>query len=162
MIIVHSMSLRSLQETFEARASEWMLTGAIISLALVFLINDSMFYGPNFRGLRDIMNSRMGWVVLLLSVGLMRFTVLVINGAYWRTPHFRSLTAFLSAGVWFLFFFGFVNNGSVMMAIMPWVFFLDAYNAKRAGREAGHSEFVQRAIRKKKQEQSDARMANVT
>jgi len=142
MVIVHS--IRSLQETFEARASEWMLTCAIVSLGLVFTFNSSMFYGSSFEGLRSIINSQVAWASILLSVGMLRLCVLCINGLYYRTPHFRSFTAFVSSGVWFLFFIGFVRNGSMLMALMPWIFLLDAYNAKRAGREAGTSEYVQR------------------
>ena len=155
MIIVHSFE--SLKESFEARASEWSLTGVMVSLALAFLFNEGLFYRDTLEGMRDIINSRFAWITIMSFVGLTRFAVLIVNGAYWRTPHLRSLTAFLSAGIWFLFFMGFVRNGSLMMAIMPWVFLLDAYNAKRAGREAGKSEFQQRYIRKR--EQVDARMA---
>jgi hypothetical protein len=156
MVIVHTF--RSLQDTFEARASEWMLTGVVLSLAVVFTLNEGMFYRESFEGLRSILNSRFGWALILAVVGLVRLSVLTINGSYWRTPHLRSLTAFLSAGVWFLFCAGFARNGSVMLAIMPWVFMLDAYNAKRAGREAGQSEFFQRH-RRQKQDTLNAGMA---
>lgn len=142
MIVVHSF--RSLQETFEARASEWALTGVMISLSLVFLLNDEMFYRSSFDGMRGILDNRYGWALILAVVGLTRLAVLIINGSHWRTPHMRSLTAFLSAGVWFLFCAGFIHNGSIMIAIAPWIFFLDAYNAKRASHEAGRSEYMQR------------------
>lgn len=142
MIIVHSV--KSLQETFEARASEWVLTGVLLSLSLVFLLNNEMFYRDSFDGLRNILNSRIGWATVMAAVGLVRLSVLIVNGAHWRTPHLRSLTAFLSAGIWFLFCAGFARNGSIMIAIAPWIFLLDAYNAKRASREAGKSEYIQR------------------
>lgn len=142
MIVVHSF--KSLQETFEARASEWALTGVMISMSLVFLLNEEMFYRSSFEGMRNIFNSRYGWAAILAVVGLTRLSVLIINGSHWRTPHMRSLTAFLSAGVWFLFCAGFARNGSIMLAIAPWIFLLDAYNAKRASHEAGKSEYMQR------------------
>jgi hypothetical protein len=147
MIIAHSF--HSLRDTFEARASEWALTGVLLSMALVFLLNDAFFYKEHFSGLRDIANSRGFWAAILTFVGLTRLSVLVINGSYYRTPHWRSATAFLSAGVWFLLFMGFLRNGSIMAAIAPWIFLLDAYNSKRAGREAGMSEFIQRHVKKR-------------
>lgn len=146
MIVVHSF--RSLQETFEARASEWVLTGTVLSLAVVFFINDEMFYRDSFQGMRSIIDDRLVWAFLCLIIGAIRLSVLFINGMYWRTPHFRAATAFMCAGIWFLFLISFMRNGSIMAAIMPWVFLLDAYNVKRASREAGKSEFIQRYVRK--------------
>lgn len=154
MIFVHTW--RSFNQTFEARAPEWVLTGAMISLSLVFFLNDTVFYQETFEGLRNILNSRYSWGLILGMIGLSRLSVLVINGSYWRTPHLRSFTAFLSAGIWFLFCVGFARNSSVLVAILPWVFLLDALNAKRAGHEAGKSEFIQRYLR---QEQVNAGMA---
>lgn len=157
MIVAHSFE--SLKNTFEARASEWALTGVLVSMAVVFLVNDTMFYGENFSRLREILDSRFGWAAVFSVVGLVRLAVLVINGAYWRTPHFRAATAFFSAGVWFLLFLGFVRNGSMMAAIAPWIFLLDAYNIKRASHEAGKSEFIQRHV-KNRQGRADAELAH--
>jgi hypothetical protein len=148
MIIVHSLSLESLRETFEARASEWMLTGATLSLAFVFFLNIKMFYSEAFEGLREINNNRFFWSLTLFVVGAIRLSVLLINGSYYRTPHMRSITAFFCAGIWFMMIIAFARNGSMMIAIAPWIFFLDAYNTVRAAREAGTSEFRHRYIMK--------------
>lgn len=127
----------------------------MISLSVVFFLNDTMFYRESFEGMRNLINHQVTWAFLFLTIGLIRLIILLINGAYWRTPHFRAVTAFLSAGVWFLLTIGFIRNGSVLAAILPWVFLLDAYNIKRASREAGKSEYVQRYM-KTKQEKFDA------
>ena len=156
MVIVHSFE--ALQETFEARASEWALTAAILSLAFVFFMNGHMYVQPEFSGLRDIINSQAVWAWIFLLIGSTRLMVLLINGMYWRTPHFRAITAFLSTGVWFLFCVGFARNGDILIALMPWVFFLDAYNTKRAAREAGKSEYIQQYL-KKKQDRTNAGFA---
>ena len=154
MVIVHNMSIQSLRETFEARASEWMLTGATLSLAVVFFANEGMFTREAFEGLRDINDSRILWAIAFAVIGIIRLTVLIVNGAYWRTPHFRAATAFLCTGIWFALCAGFARNGSVLIAIVPWIFFLDAYNTRRAAKEAGKSEFIQRYI-KNKQDTTD-------
>lgn len=142
MIILHTV--RSLSTTFEVRASEWMLTGAMLSLALVFFTNETMFFNYEYAGLRYLLNSSQSWAWVFLLVGLLRLSVLTINGAYWRTPHLRALTAFLCSGVWFFMCVAFLREGSVVAAIIPWVFFLDVYNVKRASKEAGKSEYIQR------------------
>lgn len=149
MVIVHNVSLSSLRETFESRASEWMLTGATLSLAAVFFVNEGMFLREAFEGLRGMNSSRFFWGFIFAIIGLIRLTVLLVNGAYWRTPHFRAATAFLSSGIWFVLCAGFARNGSVLIALVPWIFFLDAYNTRRAAKEAGKSEFVQRYLKNK-------------
>lgn len=148
-VIRRKRTAEQLRETFEARASEWMLTGATISLAIVFFANEEMFMREAFQGLRDISENRLMWATAFAVIGVIRLTVLIINGAYWRTPHFRSATAFLSTGIWFMLCVGFARNGSVLIALVPWIFFLDAYNTRRTAKEAGKSEFIQRYIKKK-------------
>lgn len=144
MIIVHNLSLESFRQTFEARASEWMLTGAVLSLAAVFLFNREMFYGEAFEGLRSINSNQNFWTAAFAIVGMVRLSVLLVNGHYYRTPHGRAVTAFLSGGVWFMLCVGFARNGSVLIALSPWIFFLDMYNTVRAAKEAGKSEFNHR------------------
>jgi len=145
-IIIHSF--RSLQDTFEARASEWAFASMLILMSGVFFVNDGMLYQQAFDGLRTIAKSQLVWAFVFLIMGILRLTVLIINGAYWRTPHLRSLTAFLSSGLWFMLLIGFLRNGSIMTAVMPPLFLLDAYNAKRAAKEAGRSESVRYYFRK--------------
>lgn len=134
MVIIHAW--QSLSDTFEARASEWAMSAAILCLGLVCVVNTELFLAPNFHGLTEWL-SQQTWAILFLLVGTARLTVLLINGAYWRTPQFRSIFAFISAGVWFQLLLGFAANISFALAIMPFLFLLDAYNALRAAREAG-------------------------
>jgi hypothetical protein len=132
--IAHSW--QSLSDTFEARASEWALAGAMLCLGLVSALNADLFTDPAFRGLTDWASQPM-WALGFLTVGILRLIVLLVNGAYWRTPQFRCLFAFISAGVWFQLLLGFAANLSFFLAFLPWIFGLDVYNAVRAGREAG-------------------------
>ncbi len=134
MVIIHAWE--SLSDTFEARASEWALSAATVCLGLVCLFNSDLFVNRAFRGLSEWAGQD-AWAIGFLLVGIARLTVLLINGAYWRTPQFRSAFAFLTAGVWFQLLLGFAANFSFLLAIMPWLFLLDTYNAMRAGREAG-------------------------
>lgn len=147
-VIIHSF--QSLQETFEARASEWACASILVLLSLIFTFNDTMFHQQNLEGMRTILNSQLGWAIVFFLIGITRLTVLVINGAYWRTPHFRALTAFLSVGVWFMIVTAFVRNGSLVLAFSLPIFVLDAYNVKRASKEAGQSEFIRRHLTRKR------------
>lgn len=139
MLIVHAWE--SLNETFEARASEWCLGAATCTLALVSFLNVDLFKSPGFDRLADVA-AQQTWAWIFLVFGGARITVLLINGAYWRTPLFRALLAFFTAGLWFQLTWGVAANWSFGIALMPWLFVLDTYNALRAGREAGVAQFL--------------------
>ena len=70
--------------------------------------------------------------------------VLLINGAWWRSPHLRALMAFLSCFVWWQMSSDLVPNFALGFALLPPILALDAYNAIRAGREAGVAHYIQR------------------
>lgn len=141
--MVFIYTLQSLKETFEARASEWMLAAATVSLAIVLFYNPTMFADrpAGFSGLSSLASQPIwGWGLLI--VGGMRLVVLFINGGWWRTPHFRAGLAFLTCFAWFYLSVGFARNLSLGIAFFPWVFLLDAYNSVRVIREAGVAQYL--------------------
>lgn len=141
MIINHTWS--SLNQTFEARASEWALAAITVCLGLVCLLNLDLFDNPIYHYLRTWANPEI-WGSIFVLIGASRLTVLFINGGYWRTPHFRSIFAFTCCFLWFQLSLGFASNLGFGLAVYPWLFFLDAYNALRAGREAGIAQYLQK------------------
>lgn len=140
MVIIHSWT--SFQQTFEARASEWFLGAITASLAIVTMLNDDLFQGLNFVGLKSVF-SQDTWALIFLVLGVSRIIVLIINGNYWRTPHFRCAMAFFSCFLWFQLALGLAPNMSLGLAVFPWLFLLDAFNALRAGREVGMAQVIQ-------------------
>ena len=146
MVIAH---WNSLVLTFRTRASEWMLGGAIMSLGLLFRFRPTMFVDDGFRSALDIAPQTV-WAWGLTVIGVVRLTVLLINGAWWTTPIFRSITAALSCFLWFQLFLGFMPNFSIMFALTPWLFMLDAFNAIRTGKESGITLFHTRKVHKRR------------
>jgi hypothetical protein len=140
MITVHAWE--SINETFEARASEWALACVMFSLGVVSAVNEDLFASSNAFGVLARWATQETWALIFLSVGFVRLCVLFVNGGYWRTPHFRSALAFASCFVWFQLVLGFAPNVSFLLATMPWVFLLDAYNALRSAREAGIAQYL--------------------
>lgn len=141
MIINHTWS--SLNQTFEARASEWALAAITLCLGLVCLLNLELFDNINYQYMKSWANQEI-WGSIFVMIGALRLTVLFINGGYWRTPHFRSMFAFACCFLWFQLSLAFMSNFGFSIAIYPWLFFLDAYNALRAGREAGIAQYLQK------------------
>lgn len=146
MVIAHAWE--ALRATFRTRASEWMLGGACMSLGLLFIIRGDLFsLDRNFDYIRTIAPQYVwGWGAMV--IGAFRITVLLINGAWWPTPIFRSLTAALCCFLWFHLWVGFLPNFALMFVLMPWMFMLDAYNALRVGEESGFALFHDRVKRR--------------
>lgn len=151
MIIISALG--SLNTTFEVRASEWALAFSMTSLAFITFANPALFDMDSFvtivamtRPMANALHVSIGtlWGVVFTCVGLGRLCMLLVNGAWWPTPHFRSLAAFCSCFIWFQITIGIALNFSWGLAIFPWLFLLDAYNALRAGHEAGVSQYLRR------------------
>lgn len=141
MITVYSW--HSLRQTFEARASEWALAFMTFSLGVVSFFNVDLFADFRFSNLARVADQTT-WAWGFLLVGGFRLSALFINGSYWRTPQIRSIFAFLTCFVWFQLALGLLYNFSFGIALLPWLFLLDAYNSVRAGREAGVAQYIQR------------------
>jgi hypothetical protein len=139
MLIVHAWE--SLNETFEARASEWILAFATLTMALVSYVNEDMFNTPALEKLA-LWLAQDTWTLVFLVIGLTRLIVLCINGMYWRTPLYRCILAFVTSGLLFQISWGVADNLSFGVAIFPWLFVLDTYNALRAGKEAGIAQYL--------------------
>ena len=146
MVIAHAWE--ALRSTFRTRASEWMLGGACMSLGLLLILRPELFLTDDgFASIRRIAPQYV-WAWGAMLVGAFRITVLLINGAWWPTPIFRSLTAALTCFLWFHLWVGFMPNFALMFVIMPWLFMLDAYNAMRVGEESGFALFHGKANKK--------------
>lgn len=131
----------SLGETFEARASEWALASAMMLLAFMAFYNVTLFDSPSFRVMAS-MADQYTWGWIFMTVGASRLAVLLINGAWWRTPAFRTLFSFMSVGVWFWLTLGLSGNFAIGFAVFPPMMALDFYNALRAARETGISYYI--------------------
>lgn len=142
MILVHSV--KSLKTTFDARAAEWALAVAMLNLGLAFTYNTTLFTSSSAWDALAAFASQETWALACTTLGGTRLLILMINGAWWRTPHLRALMAFLSCFIWWQLAHDLVPNFSLGFAIIPPVLVLDAYNAIRAASEAGVAQFIQR------------------
>lgn len=141
----------SLQTTFNARKSEWFLALAFVNLGVVSVMNSDLFADSHYQDVLEIgkfaakylhVEPITLWTVGFFVVGFSRLAVLFINGAWWRTPLFRSSLAFLSCFLWFQMWLGLAANVSWDSALILWVFALDGYNALTAAHEAGFAQAI--------------------
>lgn len=145
MTTVFMHSIKSLQQTFAARAGEWALAIITFNIGFVFLYNETLFVdNPTRWSELTAWASQSTWGYIAMGLGTLRLIVLIINGSYWRTPHLRTFFAFLSCFFWWWLVSGLLGNLSVAAAVMPVLLGFDAYNVLRVGREIGVAEYLHR------------------
>lgn len=96
-------SIRShISETIYVRLSEWMLAIHLILLAFILVSNKTLMTNGliDYAPLLTITNQA-GWAKILIILGTARLIILIVNGAYRRSPHLRALSAALSCFIWF-------------------------------------------------------------
>lgn len=139
-MFVWAHSWQSLRDTFPARRFEWFASLVMFNLGMVFFINPTIFSGnPAWQHLAKFATQEQwGWGCV--AVGSARLVVLLVNGAYSRSPHARSILAFLSCFAWWQLAIGLWPNLSVGTAIFPAILFFDASAALRVAGEAAWAE----------------------
>lgn len=125
---------KSLIEHFPSRASEWA-AAAILFLwsMIVYTTQGSALEGQQLNLSNPIM-----WSAIFMALAGIRITILYINGALRRSPHFRSGLAFLSCFAWFQIVIASVNVEQLTtdLAVYPILLALDFYNAYHIAVEA--------------------------
>lgn len=136
----HVHAWRSLRQSFPIRKSEWVAAWTMLGIALVMLLNPGLFgTGDVYRGMMRFAPQEV-WQWMLFLISTTRLVVLFVNGAYWRSPHWRAVTAFLSCFAWWQIAAGLAGNLGLGMVAFAGYFVLDALNFRQALMEAGVSE----------------------
>jgi hypothetical protein len=133
---------------FRIRRSEWLLAGCTFALGFVYLVRPGLFDPKWFTTMRLIM-SQQAWGWLALLVGMMRLTVLFINGAWRASPHLRCLGAQISCALWMTLFASSISSEAIVQSTGFWVLFFvfDAFSAIDAAGDARLEDEKARATR---------------
>lgn len=138
MIHLHAWS--SLKKSFPIRKSEWTLAATTTGLWLVFSFNDDLFQQSHgYDGLAAWASQRT-WAWFFFIVGVGRLAVLLVNGSWARSPHWRAALAFANCLVWYRLSVGLAPNVGIGLVVMPGLLILDGFNFKQAAVEAAASE----------------------
>lgn len=83
---------------FYPRLSEWMAATAVFGIGLVLTFNGDLMATSRTQAydLMLMIASQRSWAIGMELLGGARLIVLLINGAWRRSPHLRSIMAFLS------------------------------------------------------------------
>lgn len=142
------MLVLRLAEHFAERASEWILSGILVTLGIsVLLMNHDVWSLPPYHGLAALMPQ---WLCGALStaIGLARICALYVNGTRRRSPHLRALGAFLAGFFWLQLTLGLLAapQWALSAAIVPWLFVAEVWNVYRAARDARLSDMRFRPV----------------
>lgn len=90
----------SFSAAFYPRLSEWSCAALIILIGLMLVINPDLMAGSQSQAhaLMLMVGRQTYWAQAMLILGGVRICVLIINGAWRRSPHLRAVLAFLSCG----------------------------------------------------------------
>lgn len=138
--MIHLHPWTSLKQSWPVRKSEWVLALMTFGLWFVFSLNDDLFSDSvAYAGLAR-WASQTVWAWMFFVVGLSRLIVLFINGAYWRSPHWRAALAFLNCFAWYQLAVGLSANMGIGLIVFPGILVLDVLNFRQAFLEAAASE----------------------
>jgi hypothetical protein len=129
-----ALSFAELRRAFVTRLLEWYLAVALMGWGFVLLLpTETYSNSAAWDAFRLILTEdQFGWSVML--VGIARFVVLCINGAWRPAYRWRAVFACAGATLWFSISLGFISASWVglWLAFVPAAFVFEIVNMLRA------------------------------
>lgn len=138
MMLVLAHIRDNLAGAFFPRLSEWSAACAVFGVGVVLHVNTDLMASPTTSGygLMLIIASQATWAKGLMIFGFLRLVVLVINGAWRRSPHMRAIMAILSCFPLYTITMSFVPVFGIAMVLAVVFLGMDVINAVRAAGDA--------------------------
>lgn len=136
MIIAHIRT--SFAEAFFPRLSEWTPAGTIAFLGWILTNNPDLMTTAKSSAYTLMLSiaSQPAWSVILMTLGAARLTVLLVNGAWRRSPWARALMAFISCFLWTQIMLSFLPVFGLAFGMSVGFLATDVINVFRAMRDA--------------------------
>lgn len=135
---------------FQHRVGEWFMGGISASLGVYLLLNPSAYaVNPSFTEFRNhITQPVLGWACLL--VGVLRLSVLLINGLWRPSPHLRAVCAWAGVFFWLYMCFGitYSPDPAVSLVVWPWLIILELTSTFNAMTDARISDLKARQVKR--------------
>lgn len=127
---------------FFPRWAEWLAAGVLLGIGMMLTTNDDLMAsalasgsGRGYALLLEIAPQSV-WALTMTMFGIIRIIILLINGAWRRSPVARAVTAFLSCFFWTQIVLSFQPTfGFAFMMGLGWLVG-DMVNIMRAARDA--------------------------
>lgn len=134
MILAH-FSTR-FADAFFPRLLEWQAAGVSFAGGLMMLLNEDLMAGPSDYRLMLGWATQETWAYAACIVGLIRLVILLINGAWRKSPHARAATAFATCSLWFVLASSFSATAGWGFVLATGMLIGDLLNIARTMRDA--------------------------
>ena len=136
MIIAHLRT--SFVEAFFPRLSEWTASAVIAALGWMLMANPDLMASGTGRGyvLMLTIAEQPTWAKALVIFGTARLIVLLINGAWRRSPLARAISAFLACFLWTQIATSFAPTFGFAFTMAAGLLGMEVVNTFRAMRDA--------------------------
>ncbi len=124
------------------RLCEWLLAGFTLAWGITLARSDvDTFAQPSFRVLAAWMPEEW-WAIACCVGGTCRLGLLIINGGWKKSPHFRIAAAACTGVFWAVISYGLreAQVGSTGAGVYALCALAEAVNALRASRDAGYND----------------------
>lgn len=137
--------------TLWPRLGEWFCAGMLVGLGWVSIVHPDLMRMAKSAAYNDMLSwaPQETWAYVFLVGGMLRLTVLLINGAWRRSPHYRATAAFLSCFFWWQITKSFYAVFGYAYILAAGIMFLDFANMIRA---AGDAKLIDHAFEKGRRE----------
>lgn len=124
-------------DAFFPRMMEWQAASVMAWGGFMMFANDDlMATSPKAYTLMLAWASQPVWAWFASILGVSRLIVLIVNGAWRRSPHARAVTAFLACGMWFPLCVSFSVTAGWAFVLALGMLAGDALNIIRTARDA--------------------------
>jgi hypothetical protein len=129
---------RSFAAAFFPRLSEWAGAVGIFAVGLVLSANADLMANAKTSSYNLMLwvGPQIAWSVGMMVFGFMRLLILLVNGAWRRSPHLRAATAFLSMLPFTLITLSFYQTFGIAMALVGVFVAMELINTMRAASDA--------------------------
>lgn len=137
-MLVFAHIQKNFAAAFFPRLSEWWAASVMFALGWMLAANPDLMASSPAR-IYDAMLSiapQTTWSSSLIIFACLRLTVLLINGAWRRSPHLRALSAFLSCFLWTQITLSFATSLDFSFVLACGWLGTDMINIMRAMRDA--------------------------
>lgn len=134
MIFTHIR--HNFEKAFYPRMMEWACAVVTGNFGLMFYLRpEAMTKSPVLVHMLDFASQPV-WAQSLFVLGWMRLGVLLVNGAWRKSPYLRALSAMLCCFLWTQLLMAAATEGSVGLAIFPVLLGMDLINVYRSMQDA--------------------------
>lgn len=125
-------------EAFFPRMSEWTPAGTVAFLGWILTVNPNLMTSAQSSAYDLMLSiaSQPAWSAVLMIFGAARLAILLINGAWRRSPLARAAMAFLSCFLWTQIMLSFLPVFGLAFGMSVGFLVTDVINVFRAMRDA--------------------------